>query len=665
MSIKEVRVDKVPWTPILLLTIAIGILNPLVTSMQPRSVAFWYNIGITGCMLYLMPLPFFLILVLVLLTRMGIIKRISPSTFTYLYACTTALAFPGVADEVFLPVTYWVDRYMSPLSMELEPWFFAPRPDIAQQIVAGGMPIPFVEWLPSILWWWMLLSLWALFMIGLATVLRRQWVDVEKVPFPQTLMANELVKMASKEEASSGFRNRKPLSFGILIGMAFGAILFMILTFPWFPDVFGWRTNTCGFGGTYVTAASPLASIMGFIMIEKNPLFVAALYLAPLVLLFNAWFWSIVVIVLIQIAYAIGFYTELPTLDGCGRAWCGAQSLWYGQPFTLLAFGDIGLALGIFVSYFFINKGYIAGTVRAALRRGNTLETEKGEAVSYRTTYVILLVSFLAIIISFMAASISLLPSLIIFLVTVLYVGFMQGRFYGLYGYMVPGGMFASPGFLKIVWPHAPEPRTMEWTVAMGFVNQPAANAAYVGWGHPFLALSSSYTLAGYTGTNPRNVLKVTSIVAVLTPILALLTLLWASYAFGLNRMPGRSFAWSIIDRYSPEQIEKMPARDIWWPQALAGFIIAFALNYLHARFIWFPLEPMGLLIAVDHWTILMALWQSALIAWVIKILTMRVGGSKIYEEMGKPLASGFIIGFAVTTIIGAAIGVVRFFMPF
>jgi hypothetical protein len=53
------------------------------------------------------------------------------------------------------------------------------------------------------------------------------------------------------------------------------------------------------------------------------------------------------------------------------------------------------------------------------------------------------------------------------------------------------------------------------------------------------------------------------------------------------------------------------------------------------------------------------------LAAYVLKLATLRVGGSKAYERLGVPVATGFLLGYAIAILIGGALSVVRFFMPF
>lgn len=51
--------------------------------------------------------------------------------------------------------------------------------------------------------------------------------------------------------------------------------------------------------------------------------------------------------------------------------------------------------------------------------------------------------------------------------------------------------------------------------------------------------------------------------------------------------------------------------------------------------------------------------------AWALKVLTLRIGGSKAYEEYGVPIVVGFIAGFALIALIGGAALVWMFFFPY
>ncbi|MEM2303099.1 MAG: DUF6784 domain-containing protein, partial [Candidatus Bathyarchaeia archaeon] len=101
------------------------------------------------------------------------------------------------------------------------------------------------------------------------------------------------------------------------------------------------------------------------------------------------------------------------------------------------------------------------------------------------------------------------------------------------------------------------------------------------------------------------------------------------------------------------------------WIPAIIGFIVTVLLYFLRLRFVWWPLHPMGFLIsgaAREVWT---GAWTSFLGAWVLKFITLRIGGSKAYEEYGIPAAAGVLAGFVMAAVIGVIVGLIRWFVPF
>jgi hypothetical protein len=47
------------------------------------------------------------------------------------------------------------------------------------------------------------------------------------------------------------------------------------------------------------------------------------------------------------------------------------------------------------------------------------------------------------------------------------------------------------------------------------------------------------------------------------------------------------------------------------------------------------------------------------------KTVTLRVGGSKLYENAGVPIAAGFVAGCVIAILFGSALGAVSFSHPF
>jgi hypothetical protein len=72
-----------------------------------------------------------------------------------------------------------------------------------------------------------------------------------------------------------------------------------------------------------------------------------------------------------------------------------------------------------------------------------------------------------------------------------------------------------------------------------------------------------------------------------------------------------------------------------------AGFTLL--LTWLSSHFLWWPLSPIGFLIAsVMHTN--RGLWMNAIIGWLIATLIRRFGGLKLYREL-RPAFLGIIFG--------------------
>jgi len=88
-------------------------------------------------------------------------------------------------------------------------------------------------------------------------------------------------------------------------------------------------------------------------------------------------------------------------------------------------------------------------------------------------------------------------------------------------------------------------------------------------------------------------------------------------------------------------------------------------LSILHATYISFPLDPYGFLLTFASRSFSEGIWTMVVIAWVLKTATLRIGGSKVYERLGLPIAMGFLLGYALAILSGGVISAIRFFVPF
>jgi hypothetical protein len=631
----------------------------------PSGLFSYYNWGSILCVMNLTSLPFLSFLVIFLLKAVGLKGRINFTVLTYIYTVAMTCSWYVSTWCPFEWSDIIASRHMaSDWSARYVPWFMAPPEDITRQILTGHVPIPWAEWIPSIVYHWLLFVLLGSFYISVATLFRRHWIDVEKVPFPHAILAYELLKRIPDGGKPLKERLGFPFMLGIVLGLAFQIPVFMASMFPWFPDVYGWRTQ-CLSGQWYVTPDNPLTAIAGLSTFQKHPVMIAIGYIAPLTISFNAWFWHLIYIILMQAAYVMGFYTGIEGIGGCGRAWCMPS----GQtqpPFKFMALSYGGGLLGLAVIQLYLSRRYIVDTFKAALGR-HGIENEDKEALNYRGIYVMLAITFILLVALFMTIGIGIAPALLLVISYFLF-WMANTRIYGLAGIQARGAEHGNTLMRLIVWPTAPDPPTREYVLAAYYSRRGMDSPDAISGGTIFSAFNV-YKMASLTGASNKAVLKIMLTSTVITQLVVYVTHLSLLYSFGGSALgPNASSEVTTNQFYNysnPANWIRFPGTEPLLPYVLAGFLIVCSLDYLHARFLWFPFEPIGFIIGTSYISVLWGYWGPFLIAWILKTLTLRMGGSRLYEEYGMPLAGGFVAGYMIAVLIGGGLGIIRFFIPF
>jgi len=401
--------------------------------------------------------------------------------------------------------------------------------------------------------------------------------------------------------------------------------------------------------------------------LNKDPAVGAIFYLAPLNILFGAWFWYLTFAILMQVAFTMGYYTGITDYSGCGRVWCGTTGYRVGEPFKWNVFSSAGVATGIFIGYIILNWRYLAETFNAAIGKigkDKLMEFDKTEPTSYRNAYLMIGGSTVLLIALIMMNEVGF-PAALLFIITNVITSLVGARAYSLVGFVVPEGTSYYYGPMKVLLNGGANPNS-EWFVAMSLSQSISCEPITASVSFPLVSSLASYQMASVNKVSTKSVLKIMLFISILAPLLSLIGAIWGFYTFGTTKMPWITGVWySKYEGVTPDAIARWPAHEPWWPQMIAGIAFAGALSFLHARFAWFPLEPIGFLLATDGHALIEGIWTMTLAAWVLKTITLRVGGSKLYEGTGIPAAIGFIIGLIIITIVGGAILFIRFFYPF
>ncbi|MEM2887221.1 MAG: DUF6784 domain-containing protein, partial [Candidatus Bathyarchaeia archaeon] len=89
------------------------------------------------------------------------------------------------------------------------------------------------------------------------------------------------------------------------------------------------------------------------------------------------------------------------------------------------------------------------------------------------------------------------------------------------------------------------------------------------------------------------------------------------------------------------------------WVQFIVGAAIVSIIYALHTRFPWFPVNPGGIVIGAFDFVPNIILIPTV-VAYVAKLVILRIGGTKIYEDVAMPFAIGMVAGSTGITVLFA-----------
>jgi hypothetical protein len=537
--------------------------------------------------------------------------------------------------------------------------------DIASKLIAGYGSIgaiPWIEVFPGILWRFMLVALFGGMSLGVANIFRALWMDVERLPFPQVMLAHSVLENIGNIE-KPGWYMRKTFLMGILVGFILGIPISGPTLFPWFPDIFSWRTDTCGFGAQYV-APPDIPWSLGVI---KHPPIYALLLLVPLHTLFSIIFYTFIFESSLFIAYyGFGAYTGYLSQGFCGRNWCGSNSPYYSPPlsyFTIIT----GAMLGLFVTMIIQQRGYIMETLKVTFRGVHT-EQEKLEPMSYRTSWAILIISYILMIIFLMFTGFSLWVSFVLPLSGII-TWFIMTQLWGRMGFMLQPGYHLTPGIIRmLVWPTASPVDITSTDVALTPMigSEFIGHQSICGFGGSMYTFLGAYKMSSLTGVNSRNLLKVAVTCLLVSMLVTWIVQVAVMGSVGASKFMGGfnpivypdSLGWAWYSLWSgPSSLPIIQEA----PWLVTGFVFMVVMRYLCNTFLWLP-DPIAAIVAWEYVIGLEGIWVAVLAAWVIKYLVLRIGGSKLYEGWVVPFVGGFMLGDALEVLLAALIayGVVR-----
>ena len=513
--------------------------------------------------------------------------------------------------------------------------------------------------------WGRALFFWVLFFFSLyfalfcvMTVLRKQWVEYERLNFPLAQLPMAMVRGADdKHRVGELFRSR-------LMWMGF-AVPLVLKTWNGLARFY-----------PYVKEISTRQELFYF---ENNVVHVH--YELHFPMLGFAWFMKL------ETAGSLVFFVFVTFIQN--YLW---YSLWpldighvQGTPWKLhpaLALQAYGAMLVFTVAIFWAARYHLAAVGRRVLgiapppgRRVYSGD-DSNEALSYRTAVVGFGVSFVIMVLWLVASGLTPWVA-----VAVLVLAMM--------GFVAVTKFIAETGFAY--GHHAVEPATVlhvtlpQQSVPSFFTPQNLTSLNYTQlWtyrlsGSAMPAFAHAMKVSDASGTRRRTLVWPIALALLVGVMVSCTCMLYFGYSKGgdnqqywyFGRRPGipgrvndaytkdlvpltdvvdgvktsRSvYPQNIVAQNVPHSVEEGRDRkriSRYW-QVFIGAGVMTLLMVLHKLFLWWPLHPLGFAFAATIWV--RYLWMMILAAWIVKWAVLRYGGVKLYRAM-RPLFLGFILG--------------------
>ncbi len=568
----------------------------------------------------------FFVIVAIINTALGKInKRLaltSPELKTVYIMMTVACAIStmGLTAQI-LPILTAPFYYALPennwaqiLHPHIKPWLVPQGQSHIKNFYEGAPAwekgVPWNVWIKPLMIWSILLITLYFVMICVVVILRKQWIERERLAFPLAQLPLEMVKEDGNSIIKPFFRNTI-MWVGFTIPFVFGSLKGLRHYFPSVPSL-------------ELAQGIPIfRNSLGLFFRLSFPM-IGFFYLVHLDALFSLWFFNLLSLIVRGFMNIFGITMR----ESLGI---------YGSPSPIFAHLGMGAMITLVMAGLWVGRSHLKDVIRKAFK-GDANIDDSGEVLSYRT-------AVWGFIIGLMIMTIWLNLSGIPLIVVPMFLFGALLLFVGLTRVVVESGMAEavastiSSSF--VVSGIGTGPLGPEGLTAMSLTYIWSADL------RTFVMASAANSLRIIEGEAKRKrmlfwAMMLSIIVTMVSSIWILLELAYSRGGINCNdwffvggaRAPYDFFVSKILNPSGPNMAG--------WYITFGGAIGMLFLMLMRARFLWWPFHPIGF--AIGPIWIMDQIWFTVFLAWLIKLAIVRYGGLKLFQKF-RPLFLGLILG--------------------
>lgn len=577
----------------------------------------------------------FLLFLLVLVTN-GLLGRVSPvlafsagelATIAIMMIVSSAIPSMGLTGYLIsnsvapfyfnapwaLDVREFIHKWTAPLDWS------APNGSAAQtapvkwfyEKLPAGQSLPWRAWLPFVGFWSVFVIALYLVMVSAMVIVRRQWVERERLAYPIAEVPRELVEVGERRSFPTIMR-QPAMWIGFVIPMIVGSLTALQHFYPNVPAVnLVWDFSILR--GTEHLQFRISWQILGFT------------FLIPSDVAFSIWF------------FGLFFLLQQGVFKMYGLSLQEDLGIYGSGPNPHLAHLGMGAWI-VLVGYgLWRGREHIGSVLRKAFGRGSSA-TDEDEILSYPAAVWMFLVGMVVMTVWLCITGLSWYLAVLFVTVAILI-------FFGLTRVVCQGGMAVSIA-----------PLVASSFMISGLGSRVLGNLGLVAmaqsyaWGadiRTFVMASTAHSLklSDVVPGRRRKLFWAILAAILITLFVSVFYTIWLGYRYGaLNFqnwffVSGPSFPYRLIHQ---RMLAPTGPHIGGWLWTLGGGGVMAFLMWLQTVWWASPLHPVGFAIGSVYWS--QVLWFSVFLAWFAKLATVKYGGNRAYK-VARYFFIGLILG--------------------
>ena len=522
------------------------------------------------------------------------------------------------------PENDWAERVLP----FIRPWLLVDDEQAVKWFYEGlprGEQIPWAAWLAPLLAWSPMLVAFFAAMTAMMVLVRRQWVEYERLTFPLVQVPIAMIGDDEKRPGMGVFFRSKVVWIGLLIPVLLYSQRALHNYFPIIPEGMPISQSYYFWNDKFRLRLSLSYAVLGFG------------YLLSTKLCFSLWFLGL----LTMFEHAALHHFGLSGSERVAGSSLGSSNLLYQ---------GCGALLVLAASSMWTARRHLSSIARG-FWQGATKEQGAGEILSYRQAGTTLLISFAAMGAWLVLSGISwwLVPLMLVATFALMF---------GITRVVAEGGLAVT------------RPPIMPNDLAVAAVGSAALgpiNLGALGMTTPWAGEMRTTLMAAvihglklaetYIGRHHKRLFVGIILAAVTGVVTALITVLQLGYQYGAINLSvwffglgpsTASYAYTAYHVANPQD-----SSTAFYTVAGIGALLQVLLTVASARFVWWPIHPVAFPVSA-FWTT-HHLMPSIFLAWLVKVVVLRYGGVVLYRRT-RPFFLGLILGHYVAGGLWSAI---------